>query len=352
MTLVVCKNINGNIRFESDTRIWNELAQKKEQPLAGKLKTIILRRDLCIAYAGNAELAQRAIMEIGSWAGTAPLSTVIETLCDSSKSGVDYIVGSLISPAPRITRVNSGGAEDVESTAWIGDHMAFERFQEYWITHRSDAITPKQQSRLMEHAFDSVIGADLPTVGDFKIRADSKRGYFRYLGYWSIAFPRQLVLPPETVFELGDAARGGYSLSCLHSEIPDRPAVALYFQPGKFGVLLLPTEPFDFVPLHDLDDLQFVDVIASKYGIRLGGLIVRPGGQMLCVGTEPIELGPPKSTIQSHDGNTGSIMVFAKISGENSPDRIWQLPLELHERPTEEARPIPDAAISAVEKAK
>ena len=78
MSLIVCKKINEKIYIESDSRITDINAARKES-LRGVLKTIILHPRISISYSGNIYVAEKAIQEIFSY----------------KKLTVDYLIDTL-----------------------------------------------------------------------------------------------------------------------------------------------------------------------------------------------------------------------------------------------------------------
>jgi hypothetical protein len=289
VTLVVCKNIEGNIQFHSDTRVCHNSVSRVFE---GTIKVVPITSHLCVAYAGTVQLAHRAIKRLQTEMVAQPTTAderVVEILRHASSDGVEFIAASLAHKEGRIWCIRDGQVEPSASTAWIGDAAAFGCFQRTWLENAHLVTSPLRQSRLFTQAFNSVMESELATVGDFQISVGSRVGHFRYGAYWRSVFPRQAIGPGETPLVLGDSSAGGYSLSCIRLVGRDSPGVALYIQPGRIGILFLPTRTFDMVPIYDLDERAFVSHVRSNYEVTLQGMITLSDGSQLHLGDEPLE---------------------------------------------------------------
>lgn len=282
MTLVVCKDIDGDIRFESDTLIWNDLTGKREPFLKGKLKTIILDENHCLAFAGDVSIAQKAITDMGCSIIPFNRSKVIAILSEASKFGAEFILASLI-PKSEIVVIKEGKIE-AASSVWIGNQKAFQKFQQFWVPRASSVIPREERSRLIGNAFQSVIEAGVDNVGDLQISVGSKNGYFTYKAYTRIYYPKHIVQSEKKQLFLDNR---GFALSCLRSEKGTPFSIAFYFNPIRLGALLTAADG-NLIPIRGFDESEFLQHVRNQYNIELTGLMNLSDGRMIAVGKSTV----------------------------------------------------------------
>ena len=127
MTLVVARVTRHQVYMLADTRVHDP--RRPRNVTGGMLKTVLLSPSVVVAFTGDIELAEQAVLQFrATFGGTTPFRAAIEHF---RKSTVDceneYILG--FAGPKRLFHLHSG-IEEEKQVAWIGDKNAFERFQE------------------------------------------------------------------------------------------------------------------------------------------------------------------------------------------------------------------------------
>lgn len=286
MSLVVCKKIDNKIYIESDSRVTDINAAKNES-VYGVLKTIILYPQLCICFAGNIYIAEKAISEIFNHKNvTLPyLLNLLLKYNIEAQNGVEFILCTIRNNSTEIIKISNSTVERKLATAWIGDIAGFKIFQKNFHELRN---FDKGEVQCLNEAFAKVIdSAEIDTVGDFQISAHTDTTIC--LDGWVFQYTEkalvmcqgemQKVVGSETeqLFKItwGSAAGGSYGISYFISVTPCFHAVALYFAYGNFGVLFCPKISFEGIIISDTTNIEFVKTINEKYNIPLRGFVFR-----------------------------------------------------------------------------
>ncbi len=281
MSLVICKNINNKIYIESDSRITDINAARKES-IYGILKTIILHPKISISFAGNIYLAEKAIQEIFLHKKLT-IDYLIETLLKYNKDNnneVEFIL-CLISnnTSNEIIKISNSFVDRNLLTAWIGDINGFNVFQSQFHNLKESGIN---EAKALEQAFSSVIeNQEITTVGDFQISTHTETSIegnfmFQYTGKFGVYLNEsQTFNATETknTFNItwGSAAGGSFGISYFVSVSPNHYSVGIYFIHGNFGILFCPKLGFEGIVFSNISNLDFLKTINDKYKIPLRG---------------------------------------------------------------------------------
>lgn len=288
MSIVICKVIENGLWIHSDTRGWNPLAQKSEV-FTGFLKSVIMSPQICICWAGNAETAKDAFEGIDKkWIDDQNLERLRAYLEDQSRSihadhSVDFILAHH-SGKPSVWKISEGKTDDSHNGfVWIGDYDAYRYFIGTWRESRGKESI--EEYRLIEESFSHMIeNVPCKTVGDFRISVASGGNGFNYRMYGQSRSPLLRVPPGESILELKSNAEGGFNISCLTACPNAKPGCALYFMPAAFGVVLDPSNPFDFSAIIRLPIEDFLYEVNSKYGLELSGAVQHEDGRITTFG--------------------------------------------------------------------
>lgn len=282
MSLVICKNINNKIFIESDSRVTDINAARKET-YYGVLKTVILHPKISISFAGNIYLAEKAIKEIFLYKKLT-LDYLLETLLKYNKDNnneVEFILCIIsYTVSNEIIKISNGLIGRNLQTAWIGDVNGFNVFQKQFHTLKQTGI---DDAEALRQAFASVIdNHEITTVGDFQISAHtatSVEGYAMFLyterfGVFSNESQTFNTTKENNSFNVtwGSAAGGSYGISYFVSVIAKHYSVAIYFTHGNFGILFCPKLGFEGIVFSNISNLDFLKEINTKYKIPLRGI--------------------------------------------------------------------------------
>lgn len=210
---------------------------------------------------------------------------------------IDFILG-FGPPHSGLVVVKNSKAEQTLS-AWIGSHVAFNRFQSYMLGPAQFGLPPRPPSgtvvvqaavihipqddddaalilfRLKAAMARVIADSDIQDVGGIVAMVAYEEDGFKFIDYVdflthyipSEQVPRQLAPIPA-----GTAAQGGYSFNFMrgvsnaHTEV-----AAIYFKQGKFGFVYLP-EDGRFLrphPVTGVSAVDFVDHVRERYAVEV-----------------------------------------------------------------------------------
>lgn len=282
MSLVIAKIIHGKIQIESDTKISGENVIRNN-PIHGRLKSLILCRNLVVGFAGDVALGEMAYkffyerLTLG-----IELEDYILFLKELSESNqIDFILAGY-SITPYIKKISKGEVEDSIS-AWIGDIDAFEEFQECFLTENlSESLSDR-----FTKAFGKVVRNQLnASVGEFHITTVTNLNDFVYEGINIPVFqykigsevvmsrPKQIEISEKGIavpLPSGNPMDGDYSISFFTNLTQDQACVGLYFSYGKFGLFYGHGNLFQSIKYNAIDAQDFINRIFDDYGYELYG---------------------------------------------------------------------------------
>lgn len=294
MTLVVAKKRADFVTLISDMQVMEDERALNPVDHAGGLKIILLRPQLCIAFAGAVEQALDVLRSIESSLGeNYSIDKVVNGLLESHIGGsqrTDYIVASL-NPAA-ICKIHNGLLEKNLESAWIGDASAFEAFQEFFHTPNQlpqpDFIPEPRRSNMelsskMSSALRQIVhNAKYSTVGHYSLQIAGKSA-FEYIPYTegfnfepvtNTTEEKSLTVPVDTT-------RGGYHYSVLAPKTPGVGVLGIYINQGELGLLFMPLQQDTVIKYTNISYADFLSKVEQDFGIRLDGMPWVAGGVTL-----------------------------------------------------------------------
>lgn len=282
MTLVIAKIIRDDIQIISDTKI-TDIYFGSENPLKGQLKTIILTPFITLSFSGNPEYAKDILKLFYNGQILNFQMLTIKCFEKNRESGnqTHFLICNYNKNIPYIFKIANYQIEQNLKTAWIGDKIGFNKYQEYY--HTSESISEFDK---MENSFNAVVKNDkIKTIGDFVIRVkneiDSNTNTIKFFNYQinriNLFGPYEFEkLDNNIIIKTAIAEKGGYGISFLRSLNPQIPAFAIFFNTGKFGLLFFPFKYLSNGKLYkDLKNGEdFAIKIKSEFGFEVQGLIV------------------------------------------------------------------------------
>lgn len=284
MSLIIAKIIDGKIQIESDTKISGENVVRNN-PVKGRLKTLILDHGLTVSYAGDVALAEDAY----NWFIEKAKSTVrweeyLNYLNDHSKTKqVEFILAGY-SKDPFILKIKNGQI-DQSSTAWIGDLNAFREFQEYFFTNnRKESPSDK-----FTNSFRKVVQNQLnPTVGEFHITTSSnlddfiedgkETPVFQYKLKSEIAIGRSKKIEIKEKGEAvplpsGNSIEGDFAISYFTNFTQTRSSLGIFFEYGKFGIFYCAGKLLNGIKYDAQNAQEFINLVFKETGCELRGML-------------------------------------------------------------------------------
>ena len=291
MTLIVGRIINDRIFIESDTKI-TDRSEAKSDPLVRTLKIIILHPFIAVTFAGKVYFAEKALKEIYS-KGRLRIQDIIEILATHNKESIiasdgnpdretDFVLAVIENKKPRIFKISNGIIEQNLQTFWLGDKLAFNKFQGNYHDLKKGGVSEKDSLR---DAFKSVVDNEsIETVGNFHIEVHMNEKIcpnevvFLYTNRTEISIGKQ---PPIHLKEankyypvpMGTTEGGAYGISYLVSVSPNIHGVALHFLYGNFGVLFCPQLSLEGIKIRDVNGKEFVSEIKNRFNLPMRGLV-------------------------------------------------------------------------------
>jgi hypothetical protein len=249
MTLIIAEIHEDTLLMMGDTRF--SRGGKTEGPTEGGLKVNILRRDLCLAYAGVVAVAVEAVEQAIALANLGSDNEIHQLLTSVTKNGeVDFLLGCLGSGKPQLYSYRWGVRNEVTGD-WLGSGDAHKEFlailpnafeedplksEESFHFRLFDAIDNVDQDGelyrmlfAMDHAVNS---GKAPDVGDFfaSVVSYPDQG-FQYLAYYHCSLiptesevaNRLTIVNPERLRQ-EDAKASFFTIA----ESPEVPAFCIY----------------------------------------------------------------------------------------------------------------------------
>lgn len=267
MTLVVARILENNVVIFSDSKVTFGEERYRPPPLL-VLKTVALRPNLALAFAGDVERAQIAI-------ATTPLAGSEEELIahflaahvEHGMTDPDFIL-AFLDPTPHIARISQGSVENDLAAAWLGNQAAFNDLQ------ARVAASEGELAGRLHSAFDDIVhDGGYEDIGDFMVCCQRGPDGFVYRARSGVSFSVPRTASTQTFQQIpaGTAAEGGYSWSMLTPREAGVGAIGLYFDQGRFGCLLYPRHSPKAFRIVDVDRADFVTEVRVRFGFTLGG---------------------------------------------------------------------------------
>ena len=197
LTLIVAREIAGEIRMYADAKISNQ-NELRSTPLKGALKLVTIN-DVCIGYAGNYHAAIDAIRDI-KILKLKDFGQITEHLFNVHKETdgeVDFIV-AVYTPKIMLIKISNNSVEMDTKATWIGDVDAFTEYQELYHSpspHNNEEDQKYRDIAKMGDAINQLVREHKHnSVGDFVISVRSSGEGFKYLVN-AMVFPVPQTMP-------------------------------------------------------------------------------------------------------------------------------------------------------------
>ena len=292
MTLIVCRQIKEKIYIVSDSKVTDKNAVRNN-PLSGNLKCLILNPYLSLCFAGNIYYAEKILELFYNNKILNLQQLVLECLKVNIESNneTDFIIASLENGNNMIIKISKKTAQQNQQNAWIGNSQAFSKFQEYYHSIKSD----KKESSKINQAFKSVIENErIENVSDFCLSIETiyqkeiKKYCFIYEMSAEVSYaPATITLTNSNQSEIipfGSPEKGAFIALYMRSFNLLKPAIAIHFPEGKFGVLFCPAINLNkAIVINESDGEKFMAIVLEKYGINLEGLVTKDGMRLMMI---------------------------------------------------------------------
>jgi len=301
MTLVVAQATDDGPRIVSDTRLTFPEDRPPFPPRptkgfkAGMLKSIVVQRDTVVCFAGEVDDALEAIRYVARELqhgepldGLLPhLQAVAQAVASNPRrDDLEFIVATN-QPASQLTRVRCNSIERGLDSAWIGNHGAFERFQEArhaavepsWAELESKLPASTREGMRLRQAMQTVI--DDPTiesVDDFCVSIVHRHDGFQYLESTFIHVGRNITIQPgdDLISRMAQPVEeGGYAVSVVEPAEPGTPALGLSFPRARLGMLFLPLRYDDVQVIQDVSPNDYARVVQEWFGVAMKDPLLR-----------------------------------------------------------------------------
>lgn len=284
MSLVVAKIIEGKIQIESDTKVSGENVVRNN-PIKGRLKTLILDHNLTLSYAGDIALAEDGY----NWFVERAKSKVLWEeyliyLNELSKTDqVDFILAGY-STEPFILKIKNGQIEQ-SSSAWIGDVKAFSEFQGYFLEKDENKSTEEKFTA----SFRSVVQNQLnPTVGEFHITTSANLDDFvdgeRKIPVFQYKLKSEIVIGRSKNIEIkekgvgvplpsGNSVEGDFAISHFTNFTQSKSSLGIFFEYGKFGIFYCTGKLLNGIKYDAPNAQEFINLVFRETGCELRGMM-------------------------------------------------------------------------------
>lgn len=284
MTLVVARKIDDTLVIVSDSKVTDD-AMLHPSLLNGALKTIVVSSTLCVSFAGNVPLATEALAEVITGSIRDRDDLIVHLLkCHRQCSGACDFLIACHKPPILLARVTEGRCETDLQTTWIGDHTAFEAYQEKLATDPFAQSTARYAgsdemavASRMQGALSAVIADGLhPSVGNFVITARSgtlANSGFRYdrRAFGSGFHPVASTTEPTSLMRSVGVEGGSFHYSVLTPTARGIGAIAVHIVEPRLGVLLHPKGSWEPRIWRDVNTVDLINNVAEQFGLAVDG---------------------------------------------------------------------------------
>lgn len=292
MSIIIAKIENNECVFISDTKVSIDNGDKtvtggnkiRMSPNEGVLKVHILSHKICIAYAGNVEIATKIIHSfiIQKPQSLEEIVTYFQNQLKLENDTSEFILGIVLDDnIPALYKINSNNIEEGKSF-WIGEHKAFDEFQSYFINSNST-------NSILDNATEAfrqlLHNTKIDTIGDFIISSYYNTRFNSFIydlrseafgGYKTI----EVKAGESVTLTEGTVEEGAFVVTNLISNNTGYPAICLYFSKGKIGFLYIPisVKNTDVKPLIITGTkTEIIEKIKQEFGIELMGMEINNG---------------------------------------------------------------------------
>jgi hypothetical protein len=289
MSLVVAQTTEAGPRIVSDTRVGFG-STRRPSFKTGTLKAVVVAPAMTVCFAGDVAVGLDGVRHFAKCLSAAhhldDLLPHLQRLTSDTRRRVEFIVARAEAGSTLI-RVRDGEIEQNRHSAWIGDHRAFERFQEarHGPVEREDVgimnvLSPDiQVMHILDRAMEAVIGdPSVSSVDDFCIRVAAKQGAFNYLGQTFIHVGRDLTIRhgDDLITKMAQpVSEGGYAVSVVEPALPGTPALGLNFPRARFGMVYLPLEYDEAQVITNVSPNDFAKAVFDRFGVAMSEPLLR-----------------------------------------------------------------------------
>lgn len=259
MSLIVARKHKNQIYIVGDTRVSVDdkiLSTERFPPQYGIIKSIILNKNFCISFAGTIDYADEAI-RVFQQRNISSFDDTIKYFLDYHiyrNEEVEFILSFGV-PDNEIVQIKDRKSNKV-TNAWIGDHSAYEKFQQYKLEKTEQGNFDSQRMTMQviempvindEEIFTDMLIAlkrvnedvSIKTVGDFTTTVIYDKKGFRFSHHLdTVSHP----LSFET-FRVGQAVpfgtreQGGYAVSFTNAESEGLQVAIVYINQANLGII-------------------------------------------------------------------------------------------------------------------
>jgi hypothetical protein len=284
VSLVVAEATDDGPRIVSDTRVLFPEGPRSSFK-TGTLKAIVVARDVTICFAGDVIAGLEGVRGfargLGEGHSVDDLLPALQEFSSAKRRIVEFIVATG-ERSSQLRLIHSGVVERALPFAWIGDQLAFERFQRernrprdfVWSLVETSDLPPATRimTTLIRAMRATIEDPAIESVADFCIPvAFTPRG-FEYLGSVFIYVGRDIhVRPGEDLIArmLQPAEEGGYAVSVVEPAEPGTPALGLNFPRARLGMVYLPLEFDGAQVIWDVSPDDFAKVVLDRFGVAM-----------------------------------------------------------------------------------
>ena len=273
MSLVVGEVHDGGVSLVADTKVTHRHEDSRTRQVFENAlpKLVLLREDLCVGIAGNDPV------------GT--LTTLVDNRARSLQDLTELAVATphasfviaALGPSPQLWQVRAGRAENRSSVgrAWVGDHDAYEIFQEQY-AQWPDGVDPA--FRLLSSLQWLLTWNQVPSVGGYHTRVATTPQGFRFMADATNVGPEELhgfaaIDDGKLTLHLRPTADGDQSflpLLCAVGRPPTFGALAYYVAPAGLALLFSHSAPMEPIAFRARSLAELIEVAAVGYGQNLG----------------------------------------------------------------------------------
>ena len=282
MSLVVAQATADGPRIVADTRVTRTDRQAREPGFKGTLKSVVVRPDAVVCFAGDVVAGLGAVREVAR--GLQVGETVdgllphLQVVASDPRREVEFIVAT-DQPDSQLTRVRYDSIERNLDSAWTGDHEAFERFQQArhapvdsgWVELESKLPASAREGIRLGEAMQTVIDdPTIPSVGDFRVSIVHRSSGFQYLESSFIHVGRDITIQPgdDMISKMAQPVEeGGYAVSVVEAAEPGTPALGLSFPRARLAMLFLPLEYDDVQVIREVAPNGYAKAIYERCGV-------------------------------------------------------------------------------------
>lgn len=295
MTLVVARKSGSVISVVSDTGVTEHDVRLPPERCIPKMA--ILTPDLAVAFAGNPQLATRAINAFPRSAAPTYRSIISYFANAQSEAENLELLVLLNKPMPKIVRIRDGTVNQCD-VGWIGDKAGYEAFQRYKSRSgaRPSVVSSLEVPQLVSihdsesqeknHTFQLLgalryvlLDSNVPSVFGSGVALNNVDGHFQFRSYalvldeqrWSLT-----VTPQVTQREQSERAElRNYAFSCfVASSSANSQVVAFHFPEGSLthlysGPIGKVLEKAEVIPNMNIQQLQMM--AKQRFGVELWG---------------------------------------------------------------------------------